>query len=67
MVSVKEIGESIEISVCDSGNGFDENNLKENHGLDNLRKRLQTIFGDDASLHIAENEKGCVILRLPKH
>jgi sensor histidine kinase YesM len=66
LVSVKEKGESIEIEVCDSGKGFDENDLKENHGLDNLRKRLETIFGDTGSLQIIENQAGCVKLRLPK-
>jgi two-component system, LytTR family, sensor histidine kinase AlgZ len=65
-VSVKANGESIEIEVCDNGKGFSENDLKENHGLDNLRKRLETIFGDKASLQIIENQAGCVKLRLPK-
>jgi two-component system, LytTR family, sensor histidine kinase AlgZ len=64
-VSVTEIGESIEIKVFDSGKGFAEKDLQENHGLDILRKRLQTIFADKASLQIVENERGCVILRLP--
>ncbi len=65
-VSVTGIGEFIEIQVCDNGKGFVENDLKENHGLDNLRKRLQTIFSDKASLQIIENQAGCVKLRLPK-
>ena len=65
-VSVAENGESIEIKVCDNGKGFNENDLIENHGLDNLRKRLQTIFSDRASLQIIENRAGCVKLRLPK-
>jgi two-component system, LytTR family, sensor histidine kinase AlgZ len=65
-VSVVEINKSIEIKVCDSGKGFAEKDLQENHGLDILRKRLLTIFGDKASLQIIENATGCVILRLPK-
>jgi two-component system, LytTR family, sensor histidine kinase AlgZ len=63
-ISVKELGESIEISVCDSGSGFNRNDLKENHGLDILQKRLETIFGDKAILEIVGNGK--VKLRLPK-
>jgi sensor histidine kinase YesM len=65
-VSVTEIGDSIEIKVCDNGTGFNEKDLMENHGLDNLRKRLQTIFDTKASLQIVENQAGCVKLRLPK-
>jgi sensor histidine kinase YesM len=64
IVSVTEIDEFIEIKVCDSGRGFVENDLKENHGLDNLRKRLQTIFGDKSSLQIVGNGK--VTLQIPK-
>jgi sensor histidine kinase YesM len=66
IVSVTENGESIEIKVCDSGRGFTKKDLKENHGLDILQKRLKTIFDDKGSLQIVENETGCVILRLPK-
>jgi sensor histidine kinase YesM len=64
VVSVKEKGESIEISVCDSGNGFNESAFKENHGLDILRKRLETIFGDKSSLQIVGNGK--VTFQIPK-
>lgn len=63
-VSVTEIRNSIEIEVCDNGKGFNENDLKENHGLDNLRKRLQTIFESKANLQIVGNGK--VSLKLPK-
>ncbi len=66
VVSVADNGESIEIEVCDNGTGFNENDLKENHGLDNLQKRLQTIFDGKASIEINENQAGCVILQLPK-
>ncbi len=65
-VSVTETNEFIEIQVADNGCGFGETDLKENHGLDNLRKRLQTIFGEQANLQIVENQLGCVILQLPK-
>jgi sensor histidine kinase YesM len=62
IVSVKENGESIEIEVTDNGQGFDENDLKENHGLDNLRKRLQTIFDGNATLEIVGNGKVTLLL-----
>lgn len=66
VVSVSESFELIEIKVCDNGKGFSEHDLQENHGLDNLRGRLHTIFGNLATLEIVENHKGCVILKLPK-
>lgn len=62
-VSVVEKDRSIEIKVADSGSGFDESALKENHGLDILQKRLRTIFGDRAKIEIFGN--GEVTLRLP--
>jgi two-component system, LytTR family, sensor histidine kinase AlgZ len=64
-VSVKELGESIEIEVCDNGKGFDESALVENHGLDILRKRLETIFDGKASLQFAKEKRGCIKLIIP--
>lgn len=66
IVSVTQNTDSVEIKVCDNGTGFDENLITENHGLDNLRKRLQTIFDDKASLQTIAKERGCVLLRLPE-
>lgn len=63
IVSVAQNDQSLEIKVCDNGPGFDESALKENHGLDVLQKRLQTIFGDKAKVEIFRN--GEVTLRLP--
>lgn len=65
VISVKQNDDSIEIEVCDSGTGFDENSIKENHGLDNLRKRLSAIFQARAALKIIENKDSCVNLKLP--
>lgn len=65
VISVTRNDGSVEIKVCDNGTGFDEKSIKENHGLDNLRKRLQTIFQNRATLEIIENTHGCVRLKLP--
>ncbi len=67
VVSVKENKDFIEIKVCDSGKGFKETDLKENHGLDNLRKRLETIYDGKASLRFANEKRGCIKLIIPAY
>lgn len=64
VVSITSNGELVKIQVCDSGDGFDESSIIENHGLDNLRKRLKAIFGDQAKLKIAGSGK--VSIEIPK-
>ncbi len=66
VISALENDGSIEIFVRDNGTGFSENDLKINHGLDNLRKRLQTIFADNADLQIIRNPHCAVKLTIPK-
>jgi len=66
VVSVIENGEKVEIEVRDNGRGFSANEINNGHGLDNLQKRLQTLFNGEASLEIIDNSKGCVKLRIPK-
>lgn len=63
-ILVEPTDDFIEVKVADSGKGFTENDLKPNHGLDNLRKRLQTLFGEQAQLQIAGN--GMVKLQIPE-
>lgn len=62
-ILVKELGSNIEIEVTDSGQGFTEKDLQPNHGLDNLRKRLQTLFEGKSYLQIIGN--GTVKIQLP--
>lgn len=62
-VLVEPTDDFIEVKVTDSGRGFTENDLKPNHGLDNLQKRLQNIFGEQANLQIAGS--GAVKLLIP--
>ena len=62
-IVVKENGANIEIQVTDSGQGFTEKDLLPDHGLDNLRKRLQTLFEGKSYLQIIGN--GTVRLLLP--
>lgn len=64
VISVYENTDLIEIAVHDNGRGFSEKDVKENHGLDNLRKRLQTIFEVRGNVHILKN--GGVVLQIPR-
>jgi LytS/YehU family sensor histidine kinase len=66
IVSNSKNGTYFEIEVSDNGTGFDETAIKTNHGLDNLRKRLQAIFGERGKLEIAKETSGaCVRLKIP--
>jgi sensor histidine kinase YesM len=56
------------VEVSDDGPGFAANDMKEGHGLDNLRERLAAVFAEDASLRIISGEEGgaTVTLSLPR-
>lgn len=62
-VSVSENGRGVIIEVRDNGAGFSLNEIKENHGLDILQKRLSTIFQDAARLEIGDGAVKLKILR----
>ena len=56
------------ISVCDRGRGFSGNGARPNgHGLSNTQQRLNTLYGDRASLEIAScgGEGARVDVRIP--
>jgi sensor histidine kinase YesM len=63
IISVQKNEANIEIEVTDTGKGFTEKDLQPNHGLDNLQKRLQTLFDGKSYLQIIGN--GTVKLQLP--
>lgn len=63
-VSAKENGARLIIEVSDTGAGFNQNSIREGHGLDVLQKRLTAIFQNRANLEISEN--GIVRLKIPK-
>jgi LytS/YehU family sensor histidine kinase len=56
------------IEISDDGPGFAASDMKEGHGLDNLRERLAAVFAEDASLRIISGEEGgaTVTLSLPR-
>jgi two-component system, sensor histidine kinase YesM len=80
IVIVKRDGEKLDISICDTGNGMDENTLKQsrgnepfndkngNHiGIWNCRRRLKMYYGDAAILNISsgKNEGTQVWIQIP--
>lgn len=65
-VAAQTANDCLEIRVADDGDGFTFDDLKDGHGLDTLRKRLDSIYGAKANLEIDENANfGQVFLRVP--
>lgn len=64
-VSAVQNGNYFILEVSDNGDGFAEKEIKEGHGLDNLKKRLNSIFQDKAHLEIMNNGAGKVRLKIP--
>lgn len=65
-VEVAENQDSVTISVIDNGIGFSDtpSHAGQGIGLDNIRHRLTTLFGQHASLNLKENASGGVIAQL---
>lgn len=51
-----ENDERVKIEVRDDGAGFTEEAIAAGHGLDNLRSRLDALFGGDAELEISKQD-----------
>ncbi|MBA2606196.1 MAG: hypothetical protein H0U96_04925, partial [Acidobacteria bacterium] len=51
----------LQLEVSDDGAGFDENNISENHGLDNLQSRLAALYGETAALEIERRDRFTVV------
>ena len=54
---------TLRLSVCDNGLGFGEA-PQGGFGLDNIRARLQSLFGEAARLELSENPQGGVTAAL---
>jgi len=57
-ISVTDNKGFLQIEVRDSGKGFSEAEIKNGHGLENLQRRLETIFDNTAQLKITKNGAG---------
>lgn len=65
-ISAKKNAAHLIVEVSDNGAGFSADEIREGHGLDNLKKRLKNIFGAAAGLEILENGTGAATrLKIP--
>jgi two-component system sensor histidine kinase AlgZ len=67
IASTRENG-CLRVAVMDEGPGFRLESAPRGHGLDNLKDRLATLFGDRAALGLDRRENGnSVILTVPQN
>ncbi len=52
---------SLRIEVSDTGPGFDLRAVRADHGLDNLVRRLDSLFGPGAHLNVFQRHGRCVV------
>ncbi|HEY6390332.1 MAG TPA: histidine kinase [Bryobacteraceae bacterium] len=58
----------LQVEVCDDGPSFALESAPAGHGLDNLRGRLATLFGQDAALTLERRERyNHMRLSVPEH
>ena len=60
-VSARIEKDFLRIEVQDDGAGFDESDISENHGLDNLQSRLAALYGEAAYLKIEPRDRFTVV------
>lgn len=60
-VSARIDNNFLQLEVWDDGAGFDENDISENHGLDNLQSRLAALYGETAALEIERRDRFTVV------
>ena len=66
-IAARIVEERLEIDVTDDGPGFNTADIKEGHGLDNLRDRLASVFAGDAALRIlSAGGRTTVTISLPR-
>ncbi len=64
MLSIQKMGENLELTVSDNGQGFDPVTAKQGYGLRNLRQRSATI-GADFRLDAAPGQGTKIHISLP--
>jgi hypothetical protein len=59
-VSVRRAPRSLEVEVADDGAGLRDGEgwMRDGHGLDNVVRRLRTLYGDEAELALSEGLEG---------
>ena len=61
LVSAQIENDFLRIEVQDDGAGFDESDISENHGLDNLQSRFAALYGEAANLKIELRDRFTVV------
>jgi sensor histidine kinase YesM len=65
-VAARSSGGAVEVLIDDDGPGFEPDRLPPGHGLDNLRQRLEALFGGRAALDFQRLQPGMSVrLRVP--
>jgi hypothetical protein len=66
MLRARRRGEDLELQVCDSGPGFEQESRREGIGLSNTRARLEQLYGDRQQVTCGNRESvACVALVFP--
>lgn len=60
-IAARRLGDGLKIDVWDSGPGFTADLIQPGHGLENLRSRLQMLWGAGASLEIYPENTGSLV------
>ena len=66
-IDVRRNGASIGITIRDHGRGISLNNSANHsngHGLSNARRRLKTVYGERATLRLAEHPEGGAVVEV---
>lgn len=66
-IAAKQQGTALQLTVCDNGPGVTEGELQEGIGLANTRERLQQLYGQQATLTLANRPEGgaCATIVIP--
>lgn len=60
-IAARRAGDLVDIEVWDDGPGFSEAAITAGHGLDNVRGRLGSLFGDAGRLSLARRQDGMAV------
>ena len=67
-ISASRNNGTLQVTIADSGPGFDPDSAPAGHGIDNLRGRLATLFGSSATLSFERTGgRSAVLLSLPRN